>query len=245
MRRLKLLPFILLLLFAFISCKVESDDLILGDAQANYKLYEPYIDEYGNKGVIACITRYVESGELAEVIVLSADETEERWGPMDELVYQAEIEDNKIFKSQTYGLGVLQSMKAMGINRFPAQKWCDAKNEDEEYPKTDSWRLPTYYELRNIFNKGENVQYLNTALQRIGGTTIDMDNVYWTCVEDFEGYIQITNNGVAVATDYDKENRAVITTPYNSTYSNKDKWLKKNKFYVRAIKYIHLNDVYK
>ena len=133
MRRLKLLPFILLLLFAFISCKVESDDLILGDAQANYKLYEPYIDEYGNKGVIACITRYVESGELAEVIVLSADETEERWGPMDELVYQAEIEDNKIFKSQTYGLGVLQSMKAMGINRFPAQKWCDAKNEDEEF----------------------------------------------------------------------------------------------------------------
>lgn len=239
---MKKLALILLFLvtIACLSCKSESKKLVYSEDYDKFKYYDKYTDEYGNEGVIVYISRYVSSGALAEVIVLSADESEEHWGPMGELVYKAEVESNAVFKTPRFGLGMLQCMKSIGIERFPAQKWCDEKNNGEQYPDAGSWRLPTYEEFKNIFDKGESVGVINRALRKIGGTQVDTNELYWTCVEDFDNYINITSGNTTLNTDYDKENRAVLTSPKNTVYSNKDRWLKKNKYRVRAIKYIYL-----
>ena len=230
----------MLLTTMLLSCKSKSQKLIYSEDLDKYKYYEPYIDDYGNEGVIVYVTKYVNSGILAEVLVLSADETVEHWGQMGELVFKSEVESNEVFRSSCFGLGMLQSMKAIGIDKYPAQKWCDLKNNGEQYSNTGSWRLPSYEELKNIFEKGESVKYINAALNKIGGTPIDTNALYWTCVEDFDNYINITNGNSVIETDYDKENRAVLTSPKNSVFSNKDRWLKKNKYHVRAVKYIRL-----
>ena len=95
--------------------------------------------------------------------------------------------------------------------------------------------MPTFYEFKNIFGSESHLSSINDALIRIGGTTIDSDNYYWTCVEDIDGYITVDNQAIG----YDQENRAVLSSPTIYTFSNKDRWIKKNKYHVRAIKYIY------
>ena len=125
----------------------------------------------------------------------------------------------------------MQSMKSMGIERFPAQQWCDKKNLGDPYPSSSSWRLPTYYELRLVFSSKD----LNNALKQAGGTPLNNSYYYWTCLEDIENYLHFDN----IITDFDRENRAIILNPHGNAYIDKDKWIKKNKYHVRAIKYIY------
>ena len=60
-------------------------------------------------------------------------------------------------------------------------------------------------------------------------------NYYWTCTEDIENYVSMNDS----IDDFDKENRAIPITFRFSSYINKDYWLKKNKYHVRAIKYVY------
>lgn len=198
-------------------------------------LYDIYVDEFGNEGIIAYIH---EDSAWKYIIAISADEGYEPWGPMGEAVYKPDginfdsVENNAIFTYPTFGLMMLQSMKSMGINRFPAQQWCDRKNQGDPYPNAASWRLPSCEEFYTIMgNTG-----LNDALISMGGTPLDEDHFYWTCTEDIDNYMQFSST----TTDYDMENRAIHLSPRLNSYINKDYWLKKNKYYVRAIKYVYL-----
>lgn len=220
------------------SCSFESEGVFTDDTTEEYELYDYYVDSYGNEGIVAYIHQST-SSERKYVIVISADESYQSWGPMGERVYKSDSVSSSVCRSSGFGVAVLQAMHSIGIDRYPAQSWCDSKNEKEEYPRAGSWRLPSFHEFGLIRGaNGSKIESLNSALKGIGGTPILTDHLYWTCAEDFDNYITINGED----SDYDRENRAVITSPMNATYSNKERWLKKNRYYARAIKYVYYHD---
>ena len=229
---MKLFNYILALLLTLlsISCTFKSEGVILDERSEEYMLYDYYVDEYGNEGIVV----YIAQNEKY-AIVLSADESYEQWGPTDEQVYSVDASSLQ-YGTQEFGLAMHQLMKAKGIERYPAQYWCDRKNGENELSYAGSWRLPSYKELRIIFgDNGLYVGKIQSALKHIGGTLLDAEKTYWTCAEDYDGYLSFKD----VETDYDPENRAVLITYLNSAYATKDRWIKKNKHYVRAIKYVY------
>ena len=237
MKRVTYFLFVFLaLLFSTCSSEFDSEDLFLDETTKEYKLYDPFEDEYGNKGVVACIARL--SGELAYIIVLSADEAYLEWGQMNEIVYKDTVSGN-IIKQPDYSLRVQQCAYSMGIDHYPAQAWCLHKNGTSAIPYSGSWHLPSVYELKLIFgDNGGRLPYLNNALKKVNGTSVDNNKYYWTCMEDFERLITMPNQ----PNDYDPANRAFMTSPDGHTYSNKDLWLKKKSNHLRAIKYIYFKD---
>jgi len=226
-----------ILILTLASCDDQSKGVFTDDTTEEYQLYDYYVDEYGNEGIVA----YIFKSTLTEseyIIVVSATESYQSWGLMGETVYKDSIDKMHIYRP-TFGLSMLQSMKSAGIEHFPAQAWCDRMNGGEKYPRAGSWRLPTDYEFQDVFGaKGDKVTALNNALRNVGGTPVSTDNIYWTCVEDVDDYIHIADKVL----DYDPANRAVPVSPKRSSFDNKDRWLKKNKYYVRAIKYVYYRD---
>ena len=233
--------FCLALLLTLQACNVssfKSNDLIVDELDGNYTLNALYEDEYGNKGIIAYISD--ENDWLDRVIAISLDESYESWGPMGEAVYKSEginfdtITNYYILYYPAFGLAMLQSMKSTGIERFPAQQWCDKKNIGDPYSNVSSWRLPSLSEWLLISGNAE----LNHALQMAGGTPLQKNQYYWTCTEDFEGFITLGDSSAT----FDRENRAIPSTTDALTLHDKDNWIKKNKYHVRAIKYVYYAD---
>jgi len=228
---------ILMILFLLQSCipkyedeRYMSDTLIINEGDENAQVYDYYVDSYGNEGVV--FYKAVEDGEIKCIIVISADESYEYWGPMDQYVYKInDITNYGVFSNYLFSLMMLQNMYAEGLDRFPAQKWCYNKNNGELHPKASSWRLPSYSEMTSL----PNINKLNEALISIGGTPLDVDSYYWTCTEDYDGYVTINLQHE----DFDKENRAILKSFKANSFSNKDSWIKKNKYKVRAIKYVY------
>lgn len=218
------------------TCSFDSDTVFFDTRMQDYKLYDHYVDEYGNEGVVALIAR--KYGEIGFIIVVSMDEGYEPWGPMGEVVCDNDSLNDDILEDFRFSLDMLQRMKVRGIERYPAQAWCDAKNGAEPYTWGGSWRLPSYYELALVFGVN-GIAKLNKALLKYGGTPVSADNMYWSCVEDYDGYLTLEGQ----QDDFDKENRSVITNPMGSSYTNKDRWIKKTNHFVRAIKYIYYADL--
>ena len=224
---------------SMISCDKESEALLVEELDEEYQLYDYYIDKNGNEGIVAYILKESSISKYPKgykyMIVISSDESLEPWGPMGEIVMKKDSASSSEFRQPTAGITMLQSMNSRGMERFPAQNWCFKKNISNEI-SASSWHLPSYYELQQIFgSSGKNLSALNHALQVTGGKQIDNSQLYWTCMEDYDGYISVSD----LKLDYDQANRAILTSPHISTYANKDRWLKKNKYYVRAIKYIY------
>lgn len=233
MRHLKYILF-LSVLISLTSCLLKPDKVFIDELDKEYQLYDYYIDSYGNEGVVAAIVSSEETSEKA-IIVLSFEEEFLPWGPMGEKVYKDSILRSGLLEPY-FGVAMLQIMKSSGISRYPAQAWCDEMNKNEKYPRGGSWRLPTVRELKWIFGEnGQKVSELNSALSRTGGAPLEVNHKYWTCVEDFAGYLVLQDT----ITDFDQANRAIVTTPQMLFYTNKDRWLKKNRYYTRAIKYIY------
>lgn len=232
-----------MLCLCILSCNdVESDALIVDEMDEEYQLYDYYIDDNGNEGIVA----YIHKGSAISnypkgykyMIVLSLDESLHPWGPMGEILLKKDSVYNSELKQSSAGIMMLQTMNSKGIERYPAQNWCFNKNKNRDI-SSSSWRLPTYYELLEIFGtSGKNVSYINKSINNYGGTLLNDSHFYWTCIEDYEGYIKVSDLNL----DYDQANRAILSSPSISTSGNKDRWLKKNNYYVRAIKYIYYYD---
>jgi len=230
MRKIKFI-FFLSALICCIGCRHESDALIIDETTEEYELYDYYVDKYGNEGIVA----YISKGRY--ILVISADETYLPWGPLNEQLYI--INDSVKYPSSVYGdeqfsIAMLHIMKEKGIAKYPAMCWCYKKDSAATSPYGGSWHLPSYNEFYHIAQYSEHKK-LNKALTDIGGTPLNEDNFYWTCSEDYTDYITIKGQ----ESDYDAENRAVILTPKKTTSGVKDRWLKKNSHYVRAVKYIY------
>ena len=227
---------VLTLITTFSACDFESEGIYVDDTSELAQLLDYYVDKYGNEGIVV----YSHSSSSSEYqIVMSADETYLPWGPMGEQVYDVDSVKNLNLSDEAYGVAMLQAMKSRGIERYPAQAWCDRKNNGEKNPQGGSWHLPTYFELVIIFGYGgANVSKINSAFQGIGGTPLTPDALYWSCTEDYEGYAKINN----VMSDYSSQDRAIVSTPSRTTTSTKERWLKKYSHFVRAIKYIYYED---
>ena len=217
----------ILLSLIITSCSIDYKGVFTDDRLEEYELYDYYVDQYGNEGIIAHVSDKC-------VIAISLDESLQYWGPTGEEVYNGSTKSQDITTIE-FGVAMHQTMMLMGIERFPAQNWCNQKNRHEESPRAGSWRLPSRYDFLFIYGTDKKIAALNEALVRANGTPLEIEGMYWTCVEDIEGYITFDDE----VPDYDQANRAVLCSPTNTTYYNKDRWIKKNLYNVRAIKYVY------
>ena len=237
---MKLKTYILFVTCLFLCSCHKSSGVYTDEMDRDYRLYDYYEDAYGNAGVVASI---VSNKNENGIIVISLDEANLPWGPMGEIVYNDSITGSGSLEVY-FGVAMLQIMKAVGIDHYPAQAWCDAKNGDETYVRGGSWRLPTYHELRLTFgDEGSCVPALNQALLKAGGTPISTDvfDMYWTCVEDKPKFVKFSD----VENTYDPANRAIPVNYQYRFYTDRDQWIKKNRYNVRAIKYIYYQNVRK
>jgi hypothetical protein len=216
-----------------VSCD-ESDpyfDLQNGD---DLQLFDYYIDEYGNEGVVMYVINASKWYHTASYkIVISLDEGYDSWGPMDHLLYKCDSIRSSDVILEDYGVAMHQLMHHIGIEKFPAQAWCHKKNMNEKHQWAGSWRLPTISEWKYVNNY---LTGLNTALKKYGGTPLNKNQMYWTCQEDYDQVLEI--NGEVNQT-YDPMNKAIALTPTYKVIVGNNKWLKSNKYNVRAIKYIY------
>lgn len=203
-----------------ISCEVESKDEILNKLDEEYHLYDYYVDEYGNEGIVCSIT-YPSSNKdkypkgYSAVMVVSCDEAYLPWGPMGE--YFTDLDSVRFFTKPDAGIAMLQSMYARGIEKYPAQEWCFKKNKNHEI-NGNGWRLPTWNEMSSV--TGEDI---NKAILSVGGTLINnADGKYWVCQTSEDNYADIYNFHFKLEGHGINENN-----------------LKKNYNHVRAIKYIY------
>lgn len=201
-----------------------------------YSLYDLYIDEYGNKGVVAWKYYYKwKNGDVDDyMLVLSLDETVLPWGPMNERVYLSD----SVPISWRFGVTMLQSMYERGIERYPAMNWCNQKNNGDK-PYSGSWRLPAQDDWIRIMddNKPFHFTALNQALKKYGGAPLDEDAMYWMCDEDYEGHVKFVD-GAEKEMDCDPYNNAVAQNTQIQLWTDKDRWIKKIYNNVRAVKFV-------
>lgn len=222
---------VVLMLLTLVSCDHKTDDFVFDVSTEDYAMNDYYVDEYGNEGIVVYIGS---AGSRKLAMVLSADEANLPWGPLGRRVCRLDTVPSYKPHNLSFPIAMLQSMKSIGVEQFPAQAWCDSKNHGEPYPRGSSWHLPTDYEYE-LFKSVYTLRDINNALKDIGAETLDTGAMYWTCVEDYEGYIHFSGT----VSDYDPENRAVVITPRNASYTDKDRWIKQNKYRVRAVKYVY------
>lgn len=224
------------MILVFGACDLHpSEDVPIIDETFGIKFTfgDRYIDKYGNMGIVAYVSdRYI--------IAISCDETELSWGIMGQTVMPKDT-ISAINTVGGYGIDVLRRMRSLGIENFPAQKWCDDKNRGEDV-YAGCWHLPSAYTLQKLTDNGKK-DLLNKRL-RIGGTQLS-DEEYWSCVEDLPGCgVDADDDTLVGEIQHDSDNRAIpIVLPYSANYS-KSSWQKKDIHRVRAIKYIYLNLTY-
>ena len=236
MRYIRDITLILFIVLAAASCTKDDSEskktIFVDDTGGKqYHMYDLYCDEYGNEGLVV----YVEEGSTYKYIqVISVDETTAAWGPTGETVFKGN--QDSVRNNLRFGLSMLQSMKQRGIEHFPAQKWCDEKNGGELYPRAGSWMLPSYMDMRYICGPhGSKVNTINSKLTELGKTPLSLEEYYWCIEEDYEGYLSWDDGDVH---DHDPDNRAVICSPQIRAIKDKDFWIKKIEYRVRAVKTI-------
>lgn len=198
------------------SCEDESDKVIIDETQGiEYEIGDEYIDKYGNRGTVCKKKEYAHS---KSIMVVSADEVLASWGPLDLKV--APYDSLRLYSMdhEDIGIAMLQCARALGIEKFPAQKWCDDKNHGEKFVSGSSWHLPTNGEVEYFFGR------FNTE-----------SKYYWSCIEDIQG----CDGSTVINGNYLPKDRAMPVNLDGDSFKNKDLWVKRNKYYVRAVKYIY------
>jgi len=180
----------------------NTKEVIWDDTTEAMQIKDYYTDEDGNEGIVV-----LNSDD--QILVLSLDEMILSWGPLG-------LEINSDVTSSTIAISMQYAMLAYGVDNFPAQAWCNAKNKRGQ-SGIGSWHLPTASEWKYVYwmYAGGN---LNDYIAQLGGTPLSEYVYYWTCDE------------------YDA-NRAKCISPMDSIPADKDLWIKSNKYRVRAVKY--------
>lgn len=235
------------LVISLLSCDTEielSFDLTEGK---DYNLFDYYEDPYGNQGIVIAVayTTYSDQPneqDLKYIIVMSLDESYDYWGPIKQQIYRKDSISTNIPNQPAYGVAMLQTMCAIGIDYFPAQAWCYEKNKQEIYPHAGSWRLPSTDEIYTFSQKSSShLIALNKQILKYRGVPLKSNEMYWTCTEDYENYVHFNYSEA----HYNASDRAIACTPIYNSIEGKKYWNKSEKHYVRAIKYIYYNNVRK
>ena len=237
--------FLTLVLLLQMSCK--SKDSLAGPYDndlRDYNLYDKYVDEYGNEGIVA----FKYDGENRRIaIVLSLDETECAWGPENDIVFDLPIEFNVDFlDSFGFGLKMNRMVELRGFKNYPAFDWCNKKNKEGKSVHSSSWMLPSLYEWKWCC---DNLDDLNAKIEEYGGMPVrtgSESGFYWSATEDVDGYFVFSDT----ATDeiknqsYDQYNFAIPMSGDYYVPSRKIFWSQSLYYYVRAIKYILFESKY-
>ena len=227
-------------LVALAACEDESGKEIYNDTKGEeYRLGDYYVDDLGNEGIVVYYNKYTPK----IIMVMSLDEACLPWGPMDHAIFQSDSVKARTLDNPSFGLSVLQSMQESGIEHYPAMAWCDKKNGGARWAGAGSWRLPTRYELSLVFGQEtvggrSSVSGWNEILASVDGMSLGANHYYWTCQEDLVDN-RLSDGSSADGYGYDRKNRAIPVNVYGESPADKDLWLKKNSYYVRAIKYIY------
>ena len=233
--------FVMLIMLTTTSCFKPDENLVVVDETRGrlYELYSRYIDENGNKGIVV----YAERGKC--IIVMSCDEAYLPWGNMGQTIMPSDTIKSVYDNRYGYGIEVLNRMRSIGIEEFPAQKWCDDKNCGNDI-YSGSWHLPTIHELKTIFRGGRyssKIADLNDVLNRFNNTPVIDQEEYWSCIEDIPGAINNDEDKI-IGELYDSGNRAIPVRPKLTFNPDKTTWYKKERHNVRAIKYIYYKMLY-
>lgn len=204
---------------------VACTEVLIDERGDDLQLYDYYIDEEGNEGIVV-------KKQSDVIVVLSLDETELAWGPMDKVVL--EETDKDFFERERFSVAIQYAMLDKGIYKFPAQAWCYAKNKNGQMG-IGSWRLPSFYDWEYIISIKNHYEKINQALTKMGGEPLSTDAHYWTCTEDYKEAFVLNNN----VDDYDAANRAININIQLRSFVKKDRWVKNNVYKVRAIKHVY------
>lgn len=147
----------------------------------NYELYDYYVDKHGNEGIVI-YKQSKKSGEGTYILVLSLDESECTWGKEGESVAD---NDTSIRDYDERALFLNQRATYLGLDKFPAFKWCLAKNHSKEYPDINSWILPSLYHNSRLIPSVLQTKHelINRHIVEYGGTPLAKDAYYWLADE--------------------------------------------------------------
>ena len=235
--------FLTSILLLLVSCK--SMDGLAGPYDNDlreYDLYDKYVDEYGNEGIVAFKE---DEDDFRFVIVLSLDEAKCIWGPENDLVYNLPFELNvDHLDSFRFGLTMNRMVELRGFEKYPAFAWCNEKNKDGKSVHSSSWMLPSFRELDCCF---QDIDELNARILEYGGMPVrTAGDFYWSATEDVEGYFEFSESASEEIRNqgYDQYNFAIPLSGDNYLPSQKIYWTKSLYYYVRAIKYIRFESEY-
>lgn len=175
------------LIFAFLtvllsSC-IEADNIADVTDGKEYELYDYYVDEHGNGGiVIVAYNKRTFGRTLKYTIVMSLDEADLSWGRMGETLSAPDTS----YSYDGYCLLMNQRAHFKGIENYPAFEWCYRKNRSRKLPNINSWILPNQKEYRTTYTHVLSTSYelINQHIVKYGGTPLDPDKPYWLAEEN-------------------------------------------------------------
>lgn len=175
-----LFPYLLALCFILTSC--EGSGIADITAGKEYELYDYYIDKNGEEGIVIYIDSGKNETDIDYILVMSLDETECIWSKTG-----VSIANNDKSIKDYYEVGLFLNQRAyyLGLEKFPAFKWCIDKNRSKKYPDINSWVLPSlYHHSKHIPSLlRENQELINHHIENYGGIPLDPEAYYWVADE--------------------------------------------------------------
>jgi hypothetical protein len=158
---------------------------------------------YNENGIKGIIYKIIDEDSLHGMIV-SLDETNCTWA-IDSVTELVKTEATDEFNGMTN----MEKIRLLGIDKYPAFKWCDDKNTNG----VTGWYLPTSYELIDIYDS-----YINTAISfadslKMNEGTDFSSVVYWGSNEIFPPNLPVNAQSVNFL------NGEMITTAKNTKHA--------------------------
>lgn len=177
--RVLLLTFLLLMLF---SCTIEPDYTADVTNGKEYELYDYYVDEHGNEGIVIKIYNKKSLGQIWKyIMVMSLDEADLPWGEMGVALSEPDIS----YEYDGYALLMNQRAHYKGIEKYPAFEWCQRKNNSRRMPDINSWILPVQLDYNATYIYAINdYKTINKYILDYGGIPLDPYKAYWLADED-------------------------------------------------------------
>lgn len=213
---IRLFSYLLAICFILTSCEGAGIADITDGKE--YKLYDYYIDKNGEEGIVV-----LGSSKDKYFLVMSLDESECIWSKTG---FSVADNDTLIRYYDERSLFLNQRATYLGLENFPAFKWCLDKNRSKKYPDINSWILPSlYYRSKPLTSRIRyNYELINEYIKSYGGTPLDPEALYWLADEP-----SLVNTSSPVS---DSEYSVAFTMSNDWTVS------KEKKCKVRAFKYI-------
>ena len=180
---MKIKAVIFVFLAVLLSSCLDADYIADVTDGKEYELYDHYVDEHGNEGIVIAVNGKKSMGRtLKYTIVMSLDEADLSWGRMGEALSAPDTS----YSYDGYCLLMNQRAHFKGIENYPAFEWCYRKNRSRKLPNINSWILPNQKEYRTTYTNVLSTSYelINQHIVKYGGTPLDPDKPYWLAEEN-------------------------------------------------------------